>query len=167
MGLLRKIGTTLEMIKWEHSIFVLPFAMIGAMLAAGGWPPAVKLFWIVVCMVSGAFGGDGLQSLGRCRHRRGESSHGNVALFLRDCLAGRFVGGFTVAMAAIFVLAASRLNRTSRCCSRRLRWRLCLPTPIRSASLVGRTCFLDWRWALRLQRRGSPCVGRSTLEFCY
>ena len=40
------------MIKWEHSIFVLPFAMIGAMLAAGGWPPAGKLFWIIVCMVS-------------------------------------------------------------------------------------------------------------------
>ena len=52
MVLLRKIGTTLEMIKWEHSIFVLPFAMIGAMLAAGGWPPGIKLVWIVVCMVS-------------------------------------------------------------------------------------------------------------------
>ena len=60
MGLFRRIGTTLEMIKWEHSIFVLPFALIGAMLAARGLPPAVKLFWIVVCMVSGPLGGHGL-----------------------------------------------------------------------------------------------------------
>src|ERR1700727_1574060 len=42
----------LEMIKWEHSIFALPFALTGAVLAAGGWPRARVLFWIVVCMVS-------------------------------------------------------------------------------------------------------------------
>ena len=44
--------TTLEMIKWEHSIFALPFALTGAVLAAGGWPPLRVLFWIVVCMVA-------------------------------------------------------------------------------------------------------------------
>src|SRR3954464_5086263 len=43
---------TLEMIKWEHSIFALPFALTGAVLAAGGWPSALTLLWIVVCMVS-------------------------------------------------------------------------------------------------------------------
>src|SRR5580658_11265690 len=43
---------TLEMIKWEHSIFALPFALTGAVLAAGGWPRAATLGWIVVCMVS-------------------------------------------------------------------------------------------------------------------
>src|ERR1035438_3917581 len=43
---------TLEMIKWEHSIFALPFALTGAVLAAGGWPRPVVLLWIVVCMVS-------------------------------------------------------------------------------------------------------------------
>src|SRR5580700_7807799 len=52
MALLRSVGVTLEMIKWEHSVFALPFALTGAMLAAGGWPPAVKLLWIVVCMVA-------------------------------------------------------------------------------------------------------------------
>ena len=34
-----RLGTTLEMIKWEHSVFALPFALTGAMLAAGGLPP--------------------------------------------------------------------------------------------------------------------------------
>jgi 4-hydroxybenzoate polyprenyltransferase len=52
MALLRSVGTTLEMIKWEHSIFALPFALTGAVLAAGGWPEWLKIFWIVVCMVT-------------------------------------------------------------------------------------------------------------------
>ena len=38
MRLSSKIGTTLEMIKWEHSVFALPFALTAAMLAASGWP---------------------------------------------------------------------------------------------------------------------------------
>jgi 4-hydroxybenzoate polyprenyltransferase len=50
--LLRDIRTTLEMIKWEHSVFALPFALCGAMLAAGGWPTTHQLLWIVVAMVS-------------------------------------------------------------------------------------------------------------------
>ena len=51
-SVLRSLGTTLEMIKWEHSVFALPFALTGAVLAANGWPHAMQLFWIVVCMVT-------------------------------------------------------------------------------------------------------------------
>ena len=50
--LLRNVAVTLEMIKWEHSIFALPFALCAAMLAAGGLPTAAQLGWIVLCMVS-------------------------------------------------------------------------------------------------------------------
>src|SRR5437868_13962094 len=50
--LFTNIKTTLEMIKWEHSIFALPFALCGAMLAAGGMPTAAQLGWIILCMVS-------------------------------------------------------------------------------------------------------------------
>jgi 4-hydroxybenzoate polyprenyltransferase len=39
LNILRSTRATLEMIKWEHSIFALPFALMGAVLAAGGWPP--------------------------------------------------------------------------------------------------------------------------------
>jgi 4-hydroxybenzoate polyprenyltransferase len=46
-----KIGVTLEMIKWEHSIFALPFALTAAMVAASGWPCVYQLVWIAVCMV--------------------------------------------------------------------------------------------------------------------
>jgi 4-hydroxybenzoate polyprenyltransferase len=51
MRVWHKIGVTLEMIKWEHSIFALPFALTAAMLAASGWPRVNQLFWIIVCMV--------------------------------------------------------------------------------------------------------------------
>ena len=40
------------MIKWEHSIFALPFALCGAMLAANGLPGAQQLLWIIVAMVA-------------------------------------------------------------------------------------------------------------------
>src|SRR5205807_394061 len=43
---------TLEMIKWEHSVFALPFALCGAMLAANGLPSWPQLAWIIVAMVS-------------------------------------------------------------------------------------------------------------------
>ncbi len=109
MGIFRKIGVTLEMIKWEHSIFVLPFALTGAMLAAGGWPPAMKLVWIIVCMVSA-------RSAAMAFNRWADASidAANPRTATRAIPAGLlsrgFVGGFTLAMAAIFILAASRLN---------------------------------------------------------
>ena len=52
MPVLRDLRVTLEMIKWEHSIFALPFALSGAMLAAGGFPRVDQLLWIIVAMVA-------------------------------------------------------------------------------------------------------------------
>jgi len=49
---LRSLRVTLEMIKWEHSIFALPFALCGAFLAAGGIPAWRQLGWIMVAMVA-------------------------------------------------------------------------------------------------------------------
>src|SRR5258708_35566416 len=45
------LGVTLEMIKFEHSVFALPFALTGAVLAAHGWPTLRQTFWIIVAMV--------------------------------------------------------------------------------------------------------------------
>src|SRR4029077_9161984 len=44
-------GTLLEMIKFEHTLFALPFAFLGMILAAEGWPSWRRVFWIVVAMV--------------------------------------------------------------------------------------------------------------------
>src|ERR1700740_3181068 len=54
-----RIKTVLEMIKFEHSVFALPFALTGALLAArathqppSGWPSLRQILWIVVAMVA-------------------------------------------------------------------------------------------------------------------
>ena len=45
-----KLKTTLEMIKFEHTLFALPFAFLGAVLAAEGLPTAWQILWITVAM---------------------------------------------------------------------------------------------------------------------
>ncbi|MEK7831857.1 MAG: UbiA family prenyltransferase, partial [Acidobacteriota bacterium] len=49
--MLRNLKTTLEMIKIEHTLFALPFAFLGAVLAANGLPSLWQILWIVVAMV--------------------------------------------------------------------------------------------------------------------
>src|SRR5947199_9168529 len=46
-----KLITTLEMIKFEHTAFALPFALIGALLASHGLPSGRQIGWILVAMV--------------------------------------------------------------------------------------------------------------------
>jgi 4-hydroxybenzoate polyprenyltransferase len=48
-----RIGVYLEMIKVAHSVFALPFALMGAFLAAGGMPSGKKIFYIVLAMIGG------------------------------------------------------------------------------------------------------------------
>lgn len=110
MALLRNVGTTLAMIKWEHSIFALPFALSGAMLAASGWPAWGKVFWIVVCMVTA-------RSAAMAFNRWADASldAANPRTLGRAIPSGtlsrRFVAGFTVIMSVAFILAAAQLNR--------------------------------------------------------
>ena len=52
VALLRSIGTTLEMIKWEHSVLTLPFGLTGAVLAARGIPNLHTSIWIIVALVA-------------------------------------------------------------------------------------------------------------------
>src|SRR3989440_6819052 len=47
----RNIRTTLEMIKIEHTLFALPFALLGALLAARGAPTVKQILWITLAMV--------------------------------------------------------------------------------------------------------------------
>jgi 4-hydroxybenzoate polyprenyltransferase len=110
MPFFRSIGVTLEMIKWEHSIFALPFALTGAMLAAHGLPHLAQIVWIIVCMVTA-------RSAAMAFNRWADASldAANPRTRMRAIPAGlltrSFVGGFTLVMAALFVLAASQLNR--------------------------------------------------------
>ena len=51
-SLLAKIRLFLELIKFEHTIFALPFAYLGMVLAAGGLPTFHQFFWVTVAMAS-------------------------------------------------------------------------------------------------------------------
>lgn len=110
MALLRNIGTTLEMIKWEHSIFALPFALTGAMLAARRLPPAATLGWIILCMIAARSA-----AMAFNRWADADLDAANPRTRLRAIPAGlltrRFAAGFTLFMSAIFLLGAWRLNR--------------------------------------------------------
>ena len=109
MPLLKNLVATLEMIKWEHSIFALPFALCGAMLAAGGLPSLHQLVWIVVAMVAA-------RSAAMSFNRLADASidAANPRTSARALPAGilthGFVRSFVLFSAAVFLLAAWELN---------------------------------------------------------
>jgi 4-hydroxybenzoate polyprenyltransferase len=107
---LHNLRVTLEMIKWEHSIFALPFALCGAMLAAGGLPTAHQLLWIVIAMLAA-------RSAAMAFNRLADASidAANPRTRTRALPAGQlsstFVATFVIVSCVIFILAASQLNR--------------------------------------------------------
>src|SRR5271163_4539819 len=109
-SLVRNTVATLEMIKWEHSVFALPFALTGAMLAAGGLPPLRILGWILVAMISA-------RSAAMAFNRWADAAldAANPRTSTRAIPAGllsrSFVLAFTLAMIAVFELACGQLNR--------------------------------------------------------
>ena len=110
MPLFRNLRIALEMIKWEHSIFALPFALCGAMLAAQGLPTFHQLIWIIIAMVSA-------RSAAMAFNRVADASidAANPRTRTRALPAGAltpgFVTTFVVVSCAIFILAAAQLNR--------------------------------------------------------
>src|SRR2546430_14208303 len=106
----RNVRTTLEMIKIEHTLFALPFAFLGAMLAARGLPSARQIIWISLAMV-------GARSTAMAFNRIADKDYDtrNPRTKMRAIPAGilsvGFVMAFTVISAALFLLAAAMLNR--------------------------------------------------------
>jgi 4-hydroxybenzoate polyprenyltransferase len=110
----KRLRLTLEMIKFEHSVFALPFALTGALLAwrdasfqvPGLW---ARFAWIVVAMVSAR---SAAMTFNRildaeidARNRRTAMRHLPAGL-----LSARFAWGFTLAASAVFVFAAWQLG---------------------------------------------------------
>ncbi len=110
MGPLQNLKITLEMIKWEHSIFALPFALCGAMLAASGLPSWHQLTWIVVAMVSA-------RSAAMAFNRLADASidaanpRTNIRALPAGLLTPSFVSAFVLVSCGIFVFPAAQLNR--------------------------------------------------------
>ncbi len=108
-GLAAKLRTTLEMIKFEHSIFALPFALVGAMLAVRGWPTWREVFWLIVAMVGAR---SAAMTFNRIADRRFDAL--NPRTRQRALPSGRltlrFAAGFTVLSCALLALAAWELS---------------------------------------------------------
>jgi 4-hydroxybenzoate polyprenyltransferase len=98
------------MIKWEHSIFALPFALTGAVLAAGTWPSLRVLGWIVVCMVAAR---SAAMAFNRLVDAKLDADNPRTAMRALPVgtLTGGFVAGFVLISSAVFLLGAAMLNR--------------------------------------------------------
>jgi 4-hydroxybenzoate polyprenyltransferase len=108
----KSTAVTLEMIKWEHSVFALPFALTGAFLAADGWPSLRVLGLIVVCMVAAR---SAAMAFNRLVDRKLDAINPRTATraLPAGALSAGFVGGFVVAGSVVFLVAAGMLNRLS------------------------------------------------------
>jgi 4-hydroxybenzoate polyprenyltransferase len=106
----RNIRTTLEMIKIEHTLFALPFAFLGAVLAAHGIPTAWQMLWITLAMV-------GARSTAMAFNRIADrdidarNPRTKTRAIPAGTLSVAFVWGFTLLSAALFLLSAAMLNR--------------------------------------------------------
>jgi len=108
--LLKNLVATLEMIKWEHSIFALPFALCGAMLAAGGMPSVHQLVWIVVAMVAARSAAMSFNRLADASID-GANPRTSARALPAGILSRGFVRSFVLFSAAVFLLAAWELNQ--------------------------------------------------------
>ena len=108
--ILHKTRTTLEMIKWEHSIFALPFALTAVLLAANGLPAWRTVALILVAMVAAR-----AAAMAFNRWADADLDSANPRTSSRAIPAGllsrQFVLGFTLLMTLAFVAAAAGLNR--------------------------------------------------------
>ena len=108
--MLNNLKTTLEMIKFEHTVFALPFALIATLMAADGLPAWDRLLWIVLAMF-------GARSAAMTFNRIVdlEFDAANPRTRIRALPAGKltmsFAVSFTVAMSALFIVSAGMLNR--------------------------------------------------------
>ena len=104
------IRTTLEMIKIEHTLFALPFALLGAVLAARGWPSLRQLLWITVAMVGAR---SAAMAFNRIADRKYDAANPRTSgrAIPAGLLSLKFAWAFTLASAALFFVAAAMLNR--------------------------------------------------------
>src|SRR5215467_5068449 len=108
-----RIRTVLEMIKFEHSVFALPFALTGALLAARatrhGWPTLTQVLWIVVAMVAARSAAMTMNRIVDLRYDQ-ENPRTKQRALVTGALSVQFAWLFTVLAVAVFFVAAWQLN---------------------------------------------------------
>jgi 4-hydroxybenzoate polyprenyltransferase len=108
-----RIRTVLEMIKFEHSVFALPFALTGALLAARatlhGWPTLRQVLWIVVAMVAARSAAMTINRIADLRYDK-ENPRTRMRALATGALSVSFAWAFTLVAVALFFVAAWQLN---------------------------------------------------------
>ena len=108
-----RIRTVLEMIKFEHSVFALPFAVTGALLAARvtahSWPALRQILWIIVAMIGARSAAMTVNRIADLRYDRENPRTASRAL-ATGALSVSFAWGFTIVAAGLLVIAAWQLN---------------------------------------------------------
>jgi 4-hydroxybenzoate polyprenyltransferase len=101
------------MIKFEHSVFALPFALTGALLAARatthGWPTPQQILWIAVAMVAARSAAMTINRIADLRFDK-ENPRTKMRALATGALSVSFAWSFTIAAVALFFVAAWRLN---------------------------------------------------------
>jgi len=158
--ILKNVGTTLEMIKIEHTLFALPFAFLGAVLAASGIPTVAQILWITLAMI-------GARSTAMAFNRVADKEYDarNPRTSMRAIPAGAlsvgFVLAFTIIGAALFVFAAAMLNRLTL-----------LLSPVALASIVFYSYTKRWTllshlvlgWCLAIAPTGAWIAVRGAID---
>jgi 4-hydroxybenzoate polyprenyltransferase len=107
-----RIRTVLEMIKFEHSVFALPFALVGALLAAradGGLPTWRQIMWIVVAMIGARSAAMTINRIADIEFDGRNPRTANRAL-PAGTLSIAFAWAFTILASAVLIVAAWQLN---------------------------------------------------------
>lgn len=105
----QKLKTTLEMIKFEHTLFALPFAFLGAVFAANGLPTWWQILWITVAMFGAR---SAAMTFNRIIDRKFDAENPRTAN--RELPSGKLSVGFAwtflIASIVLFEIAAYSLN---------------------------------------------------------
>jgi 4-hydroxybenzoate polyprenyltransferase len=108
-----RIRTVLEMIKFEHSVFALPFALTGALLAARAtqhsWPTLRQILWIVVAMIAARSAAMTINRIADLRYDK-ENPRTKMRALATGALSVSFAWVFTLIAVVVFFLAAWQLN---------------------------------------------------------
>ena len=141
---MKRLFIVLEMIKFEHTVFAIPFAFLGAFLAARGFPGWRPTLWIVLAMFGARSAAMGFNRLVDADLDSRNPRTSNRAL-PRRLLTSRFVLLFVILRAILFFLSRLESEPAGSASVASGSLYRSVPIAIPSASLPCRTCFSDFR----------------------
>ncbi len=160
LGILAKLKTTLEMIKFEHTLFALPFAFLGAVMAANGLPTWQQMLWITLAMVGAR---SAAMTFNRIADREIDAKNPRTAN--RELPSGKLSVSFAwtclILSIALFLLASYLLN-----------WLTFALSPIALLSVLGYSyakrfttlAHLMLGWALAISPTAAWIAVRGTID---